>query len=58
MSAASARGTHGPARCSRRHPAYQTIAVVAPTWAAVHSQPATPNGTHASGIARMAAKGG
>ena len=58
VSAADARGTHAPARWISRHPAYQTMAVVAATWAAVQSQPMTPKGNQANGIARIAANGG
>ena len=56
--ATRASGIQAPARWMRRYPAYQTIAVVARTCSAVHSQPAAPNGTSASGMARMAANGG
>ena len=51
-------GTHCLVWWIRRHPAYQTMAAVAATCAAVHSHPATPNGRNASGMARTAANGG
>ena len=55
---ARAIGTPVGLRWIRRHPAYQTMPAVAATCAAVHSHPATPKGTNASGIARTAANGG
>jgi len=58
VSRARASGIHAPARWISRHPAYQTIAVVAATCAAVQSHPTTPKGTIASGRARIAANGG
>ena len=56
--AASASGTHSPVRWMRRYPAYQVMPAVAATWAAVQSHPTAPNGRNASGIDRIAAKGG
>ena len=58
VSSASTSGAAAPCRWISRHPAYQTIAVVAAICAAVHSQPTAPNGTSASGSARIAANGG
>ena len=58
VSAARVTGSHGPVRWIRRHPAYQTMAAVATTWASVQSQPTTPKGSSARGIARTAANGG
>ena len=58
VSRARVIGASAPVRWIRRHPAYQTIAAVAATWASVHSQPTAPKGSSANGIARIAANGG